>query len=180
MILGIIAGGAPSSSGSPPVDPDGWLPLTFGSSKTQYGFTIYEANESFEALAYDRIEIEAYVYQTGGNAALGIGNQTTAQWAVCQSDGNSVQYRRTGGSTSPSDASGRDPDNIFDGLAYFYLQTFIRNGTKVNTQSALNYSPVTVGGSYANPVDWRNETLYPFVATSDISKVVARYRILSI
>lgn len=157
-----------------------WTDLTFGSSTTVYGKTVYTAGQTFAGAAGKRVEVEALVYKTqGSDARLGIGNGTNAVYLTAQGDDNLVPYRYSSSTeTVIGSASGSNSANDYTGLYLFRIMLNIHAASNNFLHMEVNdlRFPTTHHSSFTT-FDMA-VTLTPFITTNDIAKCYARARLI--
>lgn len=157
-----------------------WTTLTFGSSSSAYGKTIYAAAETLAGAAGKRIELEALVYKTqGADARLGIGNGTNAIYFTAQGDDNLVPYRYSSSTeTVLGSASGTSTTNDWTGIYTFKIVLNIHAASNNFLHMSVNdyRFPATQHTNFTT-FDMAI-TLTPFLTTSDITKCYARARLI--
>lgn len=158
---------AGSGSSAAPWGP-GWTEVTFTTSETLHGMTIYRATETFTLAALGRIELAGFIPRTSTNSAtLGVSNGTNHGSICLQSDSNIVLYKGTSGSSAIG-ASG-SVGIIFNANNRFEFGMMPTSTTECSIEGAVNDFAVRQNGSFTDII-WGGQVVRPFVVTSDITK----------
>jgi len=160
-----------------------WTTLAFNSStSTQLGFSSCNtATTTIAGVDNQRIEFEAYVYKTSGDAAvIGLTNGTDGFFISVQADGNIAYYRYKSGTATSFAGTGVDATRNFTGIFLVKLIVYNRPSTRQEVGARIDEFPVGVtGGSVfldANVGINFSTTLTPFIRTNDLSKCSGRIR----
>lgn len=160
----------------------GWTDLTFGSSSSAYGATVYTATETFALAAGKTVEVELLLYklETTG-AALYIGDLTNAMFTSIQTDDNLVQYRRNGGAdTLIGTASGSFSENNFTGVHRVNMMVMKQAASTLNTRSNVNGLKLPANNSHVSAAvtAFDLSTVNISIITDDIAKCFGRARVI--
>jgi hypothetical protein len=161
--------------------PVAWTPLTFGSSTTLYGTTVYEANETISGAVGQMIQIKGLVYSLdNADGRMGIGDGTNAVFHNIALNNFQQLYRHNSATNTGFSGSIGNGGNSFDGSKWTSLLAMIHSSSSVRLRGG--WAP---GGT--TPTDDLVEyvttsfltTLTPWVMTGDISQCALKYRVLS-
>lgn len=180
-----ISGGGGGGGGAWP-SPD-WTELTLaGSSGTHYAYTSYLATETFALSAGQRLVVEAYVYKsTSATRQCGIlaGDNAANNAYMVRSapDGNQTTRRIVGGSESVMSSNGASTNKDIATGFEFHSLTIACIGTSANRVRG-GYEGQEVANVWDNTThfDLNGKTMAIALVTDDITKCVARARVISL
>jgi len=159
--------------------PVAWTDLTFGSTSSAYGKTIYAAGQTFDLEADDVFEIRAFTQGTNADdTGVGVGDGTNSVLILSQADGNVVLYRLLGASFTALDAYGIQSTHDYTGPAMLDLRMVMESTSSIPLSGRFNFRAVRfTGTSTASSIDLI-KTVTPYIITTDISKCHAQARII--